>query len=634
LAQTAIRFLRNCINDPLHVGPLTFFIEDSDKCSSYSSYLAKYTNLTPTASSRDAHIAFLVANPDKLAELEKFLHDNDMCLYVCLDIHSLVRRTTTYSLFENHGFRLTYEDTDVCLFHRHQIRPKPLDVQMSLESPKIQHALGSSMRHLRNLPLSTRAVSCLYHGSDLLTPERFDIALKTIYARYARDGLASKWAEQVYYEHLVRVTGPGQEIAEYDGTGKSGFSSYCETFQSLLSPLDYNLIPAVPIDQSRVAFDGAHRIAAAIVTNRPIRAVQIDSPTPNPCYAPVSFFATRQNRHPPCDPQIIDEGVIEYVRSKPGTAIALIFPVVGSPQIATDQLKTIGKIVCQKVIPFTRQMGACLLHQVYNGHPWMDAQKNLPGFKSKVNSCFPFPGLLLALLIDEFDVSQLRETKERIRNAYGLGNHSIHVTDTDDETLRTAQILFNANSLDLLKANISPTPGFLKNLINYKTWMDTHDLDPNLFALDGSALLGLLGLREPRDLDFLSMQEADVLPATPDLVSCHNEAAAYHLSSIADILGDPRLHAWYMGVKFCAPAVIMSMKRRRGEEKDRNDIGLLRTKIHGTSSPFYRMIRRTSSTLSGAWGRGFSGLIEICKRPLRPHVHRYRTWRTKRKTEN
>lgn len=530
--------------------------------------------------------------------------------------------TARLSEYEQCHYRLFCQHNNTYYFYRLRKENRPIDSRYHLDDPEIKAALIKSRHHLRNLPPDTAAEIMQTDARRLLVPERFDIAIKCNYGRLKNLNAGKAWRDFLYHEHILRITGPGKNIREYDGTGKQGLKAFLESFDSLLAASQPESIPCLPVNRDYIAMDGAHRIAAAIVNHRPIRCVRLDTSSNH--RATSTFFAGRQHGHAPCQSEILDEAAIEYCRIKTGLAVALIFPTVASDTPALEHLKKLGKIVHYKKVIMSPKAGGALLRQVYLGHTWFENCADDAGFINKQKSCFPFKGTLRAVLIDDFDPANLRQAKEDIRNIFGVGNHSIHITDSDEETLRVARVVFNQNSLDILEAGIGNLPLFHQKLARYRSWLEENSLDPELFSIDGSAILSLLGLRECRDLDFIYLGKPSELPATAHGIDCHNEQAQFHMHSIPEIIGDPRLHCWYMGIKFCAPIVVLQMKQARAEHKDIRDIALLKKHLPANHFPWL------------AWKTGRGQFILACSRvywvrakeylkvPLRPIWHAIR----------
>lgn len=517
--------------------------------------------------------------------------------FLLLHVGPSRRRTNLFTHVEKMGYRIFRELSEFVFLYQPISTIKTISSGHTLEDSIIHNLLGGNSRKVNYLPKETRADCISVEGPELLTPSRFDIAIKSHYARLWLKNLAKNWREFVYSEQAVRITGPGKEIIEY-GTKKRGIEAFYENFHSLLGNVKPDTIPHVPVDSALVVFDGSHRISAAIATKRRINCVRIYSNAKR--HAGVGFFTQRRGGHSPCPQVIIDEAALEYCRIKDSVAIALIFPAVTDETKAIDELKEVADIVYRKDILLSPEAGGSVLRQVYEGHSWLKENEKRSGFLHKKKSCFPYSGMLRVLLLDQIETQSLRKVKEKIRSIYSIGNHSIHITDSSHETVRVARALFNRNSVELLKMGIGSLPGFHEIFFLYRNWVEANSIDEEMVCIDGSAILSLLGLRECNDIDFLYHGDASALPPTPNRIDCHNDLQQFHKELIPDILGDPRLHCWYMGVKFCAPQIVLEMKENRAESKDRQDVLLLRSKIQKStgSQLVYGLFIRVNSFIS------------------------------------
>ena len=543
---------------------------------------------------------------------------------ILVHAESGAKKTPCLEFLEARGFHILYERGDVSYLTRIEPKINTIEVGLRLNDSLVQFVLQKSQRRISNLPKTTEVELLSVEASLLLVPERFDIAIKAHYARLYRDGLAPSWRNYVYREQAVRITGPGQDVCEHDGSGKSGIKQFTAAFHRLLEVLPPENIPIVPVDDAWIAFDGAHRIAAAIVMARDIQVARIKASSKS--LADADFFSKASAGNTPCAIEILDEAAIEYCRIKSGLVLAMIFPTVASESTAIEELERVGRIVYRKDVLLTPSAGMGLLRQAYLGHAWAEDTSKYSGFMHKVKSCFPFSGVVRAVLLDGCPPSAIRPVKERIRAHYGVGNHSIHITDGDDEVLRMAQVLFNENSTELLRLGLGAMPGFHTMLFSFRDWIENNNLDAELFCIDGSAVLSLLDLRECRDLDFLFHGNPGKLPETPARVDCHNDLSRYHSSTIADIVGDPRLHCWYMGLKFCAPRTVLEMKENRGENKDYIDVGLLRSKLPLQQSQAIKRFKSQVIWVQAYCRIGFALALNHLKKPIRPLVRKLRQY--------
>ena len=498
-------------------------------------------------------------------------------IFLCLYIKDCIKTTLLFSAIEEYGFRMSFESENKVYFIKKKRNIKVLEENLLLNSDSIKIKLEKSWRRVSNLPSDTLADVICLPAVELLTANRFDIAIKALYGRLYSQSMAEEWREKVYYEQALRITGSGKKIKEYDGTEKQGINNFIENFKSLLKEVDYQDIPYIPIDKDLNAFDGSHRIASALVMNRWINAVRLNKNSSS--IAKASFFSYKRNGHLPCSVDVMDESAIEYCRLKKSLLIALIFPTISSKKFALNELSTLGSVVYKKDIYCSSDMGRELLKQAYLGHSWLKPEENSKGFINKAQSCFPFAGVLSVILIDEYEVKNIRTTKATIRKHYGIGNHCLHITDSDEETLRLSKVVFNNNSVDLLKVIGGNSTNFHRQLFAYRDWINANNLDAELFCISGSAILSLINIRECNDIDFLFHGDEKQLPNMPYKVECHNHQAKYYDHNVSDIVGNPNLHCWYMGIKFCTPQLIYEMKKNRGEMKDYKDVSLLLSKL-------------------------------------------------------
>lgn len=545
--------------------------------------------------------------------------------YVLLDVEIGTKKTDLLANLESHGFRILFERLNITYLTNFKKQFKLLEKNLNLGHEEVIDALGTSIRKVRKLPKDTVVDLVEAEGQDLLKAERFDVAIKAHYGRLWKQKIAESWRDFVFFEQALRITGPSKEIIEHDGSGKSGIDQFKLIFHSLMKKIEISNIPTIPVDKNYLAFDGAHRIAAAIVEKRKVRLAKVDTICSS--HPRADFFAGTSHGHKSLSSDILEEAVIEYCRIKSGLVLALIFPSVSLKTFASAALSELGSIVFEKDFICSPKAGAGLLRQAYLGQNWVHKDEKNSGLAYKVKCCFPYLGTVRAVLIDDCDPRNIRSIKEKIRNHYGIGNHSIHITDGDEELLRISRVVFNKNSLDLLQMGVSNLPNFHNKLFVYRDWLERNQLNEELFSVDGSALLALLGLRECRDLDFLYGRDPESLPHLPHKVDCHNSLEKFHNHTISDILGDPRLHCWYMGVKFTSPNLVRDMKASRNELKDRKDVRLLNTRLLLDRPKWLRKMNFYGVVLMSYISSKLHAVIQRVKAPLRPIVNIYRNWK-------
>ena len=133
-------------------------------------------------------------------------------------------------------------------------------------------------------------------------------------ARLLKLNIARNWREYLYYEHIKRITGPGNLIREHDGSGKEGIEVFLRNFESLVEEKNQEMIPNVPISNSLIPLDGSHRIAAAIVNKNKINCLKFQKNYN--IESNYKFFLGNSHLHKSTPVDLIEESSIEYCRIK------------------------------------------------------------------------------------------------------------------------------------------------------------------------------------------------------------------------------------------------------------------------------------------------------------------------------
>lgn len=418
----------------------------------------------------------------------------------------------------------------------------------------------------------------------LLTPLRFDILFKYIYAKLLYKGINEKWVDEIYGHHL-KVWNGLNELKP----AKAGIDNYKSEFHKILESIKEkgfdkktSYIPFHTKSQSPL--NGAHRIAASIFFNKSVYCKHSPEIEGQLCSY---YYLANRNTHVPggLSKEHSDLAALEYCRLKKNTFVVTLFPAAkGQDDIVRGILSKKAGLIYEKSFKLTNQGAFNFIRFLYDedasrGNPWMgNWHNNFAGARSKVSCCFTNPSPIRVFLIETENVDDCRALKEEIRDLYGIGNHSVHINDTYSETLKTAGHVFNDNSIHFLnncKPNLMPNfQRFVEILIR---WISSSGVDPENVCVDSSAVLSAYGLRDCRDLDFLYHE--DFINTGLLDVSCHNEEMKYYTHKKDDIIFNPRNHFYYQGLKFASLDVILAMKNNRNEEKDVIDVELIKSLI-------------------------------------------------------
>jgi hypothetical protein len=165
--------------------------------------------------------------------------------------------------------------------------------------------------------------------------------------------------------------------------------------------------------------------------------------------------------------------------------------------------------------------------------------------------------------------------KKRIRDIYGLENHSIHISDTGEETKQMAELMYNRNSLHHLNYGKPYDYNLANNRIdNFKKIMEGHNLNLSRFAVESGSVLEIYGLRLSGDLDYITDYDNDILP---EIEECENHLnnIKFYDCGLKDSLYNMNNYFFYNGMKYISLPKLLVVKQARGANNDKKDCKLI-----------------------------------------------------------
>lgn len=377
--------------------------------------------------------------------------------------------------------------------------------------------------------------------NDLLTYKRFDVVIKYLYA----SNLSSDYYKNAYKEHL-KVWNNFRE----GSPRKKGFEEFDNAFQHIINN---TVDEPVPVNREGHIANGAHRLAAALYHQKPINVRDTYSDENYEIRCDYKFFIDKG-----LSQSILKRTALEYAKLKSNTHVICLFP------IAHTRMNEVMNIISKYSNVFYRSSEVLnpvgqlsLMKEIYLKDGWA----NEHGIQRKSDQCFRGDNDITFVLVDAKDLETVKEMKNKVRALFNVGNHSVHINDTHEETIRIAKTVFNDNSIHFL--NNRKNASFK----NYKNLMSTTNADNNT-VITGSSVLSLYGLRDCKDLDLIYYKDA---PA-----DSHNQYLETHYKlTLDDIINNPRYHLYYNGFKYVSLNVIKNMKAIRNEPKDIVDLKLI-----------------------------------------------------------
>lgn len=404
----------------------------------------------------------------------------------------------------------------------------------------------------------------------LLTHTRFDLAFKLLYIEMLEKDVA--FANYVYKEHIRAFSlGSYQEPGQEDKSSIERFySTFNEIFADIKSKGFDSSKSLIPLSENGSIANGAHRVASAIYLNKEIASVKIDT---NDHIYDYRFFYKRNVAI-----ELLDVAATKFVEYADNVHIAFIWPAAHGHDQQVENV--IPNIVYRKDVKLAPNGAHNLLSQIYLGEPWLGSvENNFSGSKGKLAECFKTfgPVRVVAFLAPSLD--EVIVIKEKVRNIFDVGKHSIHITDTKEEAVRLARVIFNDNSIHFLNhAQPNKYQKTHRRLAKFRTFISDNHMDTEDIVLDGGIVLSLYGLRNASDIDYLAAKALSIEYNDEEL-ECHDEELKYHDEGKNELIYNPKYYFYFNDMKFISFDQVYRMKNNRNEIKDKNDCKLMESLI-------------------------------------------------------
>ncbi|POB13204.1 hypothetical protein [Halobacteriovorax sp. DA5] len=401
--------------------------------------------------------------------------------------------------------------------------------------------------------------------SFFLTNKRFDLGFKLTYLKYKNT--KSQWPKDLYISHINAFS--LGEFTEPGNPKKNNSEIFLESFDSITKDIAANGFredeSLIPINHNNIILNGAHRVSSAIHNKRTISTIQIDEPDPNYDYI---FFKKRNVKQ-----QYLDCAALSIIENKEDLFAAILWPSSNSK--ITDIEKLIPNIFYIKSINLNKNGAHNLLSQIYFEEEWIGSpQDNFKGCYGKLTECFQSNSPLRIVIFQSKNLNDVLKIKNKVRSFYKIGKHSIHITDDHEETLTTANILLNDNTVHFLN-NAHPNKflNFRKKISKLKEYINKNKINSEDLLIDTSSTLAIYGVRDANDIDILTRLPKTLFSDSD--IDIHNDSIKFHQSSIEELITNPSNYFTYEGLKFLSLNRLKIFKENRNEIKDKLDLEMI-----------------------------------------------------------
>ena len=320
--------------------------------------------------------------------------------------------------------------------------------------------------------------------------DRFDIIVKLAYAKALLYRNNVSFWQRVYFEHIEIMT--SSTYREADGI-KKGLNAYDEAFKSILFAMDSgNFNYDEPLNANRYSqiSDGAHRLSCAIATHT-TDSLKYKEEEHNVRYGLELFYEY--------DFKFAGIVLEDFLLTNPDLRLAIIWP--SNPNAESIFQKLQGKMIDYRLE--LNEIGKINLVRVaYSNEQWLGSIENkYSGAAIKAAECFRQKGPA-RLVIFKSNKQDLNDLKGRLRKIGGVDKHSIHITDTHDETVEKSLDLLGSNPNDWINNRLIYRDNeFCDRLRQVQSFVNLTQVSPKWYKLVGSTLLEYYDIVKSDDLD-------------------------------------------------------------------------------------------------------------------------------------
>ncbi len=304
---------------------------------------------------------------------------------------------------------------------------------------------------------------------DLLTPNRLDLVAKYMYLFFKHNHIKSNLAEEVYKNH-IEIFSEGKFYEPGSDTKKT-YDDFIKEYDQIYKDIKKNGFNAekslIPIGNDGVIINGGHRTATAIFLNKEVTTLEIHN-HPGPHFDYKYFERGRMPR------EYLDFLALNYVKLTPKPTFAIcLWPRAVSMNKTKECEALIAEntsIIYKKVLPLSKIGLKDLMMHLYHNEKWVGPEKsNFMGVYGKLDVCYAESDTII-YFVEAKNLATIIDLKNQIRSIFGIDKHSVHITDTENETYLAADLVLNPNGLLALNCGypdkLNPKLDSLRNKTN------------------------------------------------------------------------------------------------------------------------------------------------------------------------
>lgn len=404
---------------------------------------------------------------------------------------------------------------------------------------------------------------------------RFDLGIKYNYAKSLINlGYVPTVYVQDYLQHINSFNSFNEEIPN-----KKSPDDFIESFDSLIESLKKN---GYQESEDKIfttiegeLLNGAHRVSTLAALGREVNVHEVAGDTE------LYDFEFFQKKGLP--ENVSDRGIIGSLEFETGVRLLIVYPVVPNQfeSLIESQISKLGTLFFKKLVPANFNLINNIklinyfIHGDQNHLAWVGSSSDkFSGIRKHAEGSMG-TGRIRFYLIKNISDDNFLHLKDELRKIFGVGNYSLHGTDSFQETQDVIHAVCHPESVRCAKRNLNLASFKLADWLKEMTYsLNANNLHRANFCVGGSGPLGAFGVRQISDLDLLSSMRLETFQNN-SFVSFHDVSSVPYESSVMEFLLDPDKHFYFLGFKFISLGELKKMKLNRKETKDIHDLRLL-----------------------------------------------------------
>ena len=303
-----------------------------------------------------------------------------------------------------------------------------------------------------------------------IVPNRFDLMAKFLYIRNYEKRIHSSFYIDLYKHHIEVFN----KCWEHPGT-KKNIDDFLKSFNSLIESIKkngYNNDYPIEVGSNNVIINGAHRLMLSYYFNL---NPNIKNENKKGCEVyNYDFFLNRNNYwrrdneiYSNLERKYADTMALEYINVKKNVRCMITYPVAykyNKDSQIKELIKEYGYLYYKKEVKLTKNGVINLIKELYRGEGWIGGMFPNDSCGGKFTLCYEDKPITL-YLIEFNDCKKIVEFKERCRQFFNIGKHSLHISDYTIDTFRIASSLLNENSINFLNKGTNKISKQTKQLL-------------------------------------------------------------------------------------------------------------------------------------------------------------------------